>query len=130
MAHPNEDLARRGYAAFAAGDMATLDDLFADDIVWHVGGRGPLSGDYEGKEAVIAYFGRLAQETGGNFRIELHDMLANDEHVVALTAASAKRQGRSLDNARGVQVFHIRDGKVTESWFHSGDQYADDEFFS
>jgi uncharacterized protein len=130
MAHPNEDLARRGYAAFAAGDMATLDDLFADDIVWHVGGRGPLSGDYEGKEAVIAYFGRLAQETGGNFRIELHDMLANDEHVVALTSASAERQGRSLDNARGVQVFHIRDGKVTESWFHSGDQYADDEFFS
>ena len=130
MAHPNEDLARRGYAAFAAGDMATLDDLFADDIVWHVSGRGPLSGDYEGKEAVIAYFGRLAQETGGNFRIELHDMLANDDHVVALTAASAERQGRSLDNARGVQVFHIRDGKVTESWFHSGDQYADDEFFS
>ncbi len=130
MAHPNEDLARRGYAAFAAGDMATLDDLFADDIVWHVSGRGPLSGDYEGKEAVIAYFGRLAQETGGNFRIELHDMLANDEHVVALTAASGERQGRSLDNARGVQVFHIRDGKVTESWFHSGDQYADDEFFS
>jgi ketosteroid isomerase-like protein len=130
MAHPNEDLARRGYAAFAAGDMATLDDLFADDIVWHVGGRGPLSGDHEGKEAVMAYFGRLAQETGGNFRIELHDMLANDEHVVALTAASAERQGKSLDNARGVQVFHIRDGKVTESWFHSGDQYADDEFFS
>jgi ketosteroid isomerase-like protein len=129
MAHPNEDLARRGYAAFASGDLATLDDLFADGIVWHVGGRSPMSGDYEGKEAVLAYFGRLAQETGGSFRIEIHDLLANDEHVVVLSTASAERQGRSLEGI-GVQVFHVRDGKVTESWYHSGDQYADDEFFS
>jgi ketosteroid isomerase-like protein len=130
MAHPNEELARRGYAAFATGDMATLDELFADDIVWHVSGRSPMSGDFEGKEAVLAYFGRLAQETGGNFRIEIHDMLANDEHVVALTTANAERQGKSLENAKGVQIFHVRDGKLTESWFHSGDQYGDDEFFS
>ena len=31
MAHPNEDLVRRGYEAFATGDMATLNELFADD---------------------------------------------------------------------------------------------------
>ncbi len=130
MAHPNEELTRRGYAAFASGDMATLNELFADDIVWHVSGRGPMSGDFEGKDAVLAYFGRLAQETGGNFRIEIHDVLANDDHAVALTTASGERQGKTLENAKGVQVFHVRDGKVTESWFHSGDQYADDEFFS
>jgi len=129
MAHPNEDLVRRGYAAFSTGDMATLDELFADDITWHASGRSVVSGDFEGKEAVFAYFGRLVQETGGTFRIEVHDVLANDEHVVALTTASAERQGKSLENAKGVQIFHIRDGKVTESWFHSGDQYADDAFF-
>jgi ketosteroid isomerase-like protein len=129
MAHPNEDLVRRGYAAFGTGDMATLDGLFADDIVWHVGGRGSLSGDYSGKAAVLGYFGQLAQETGGTFRIEIHDVLANDEHVVALTSTTAERQGKSLSNSPGVQVFHVRDGQVTESWFHAGDQYASDEFF-
>jgi ketosteroid isomerase-like protein len=61
MAHPNEELTRRGYAAFATGDMVALDELFADDVIWHVGGRSPLSGDYKGKEAVFAMFGRLAQ---------------------------------------------------------------------
>jgi len=130
MAHPNEDLVRRGYAAFATGDMATLDELFADDIAWHASGRGVVSGDFHGKEAVFAYFGRLGEETGGSFRIEIHDVVANDEHAVALTTASAERKGKSLENAKGVQIFHIRDGKVTESWFHSGDQYSDDEFFS
>jgi uncharacterized protein len=130
MAHPNEDLVRRGYAAFGAGDMAALDDLFADEVIWHVGGRGPLSGDFAGKDAVFAYFGRLAQETGGSLRIDIHDLLANDEHVVALTTSSAERQGKSLTDSTAVQVFHVRDGKVTETWFTQTDQHASDEFFS
>lgn len=129
MAHPNEELTRRGYAAFATGDMAALDALFADDIIWHVGGRSPLSGDYKGKEAVFAMFGRLAQETGGNFRIEIHDVLANDEHSAALITTTGERNGKSL-NEKGVGIFHIRDGKVTESWGLTEDQYAADEFFT
>jgi ketosteroid isomerase-like protein len=130
MAHPNEDLVRRGYAAFGTGDMAALDGLFADDVVWHVGGRGPLSGDYAGKDAVFAYFGRLAEATGGSLRIDIHDVLANDEHVVALTTTNAERQGKSLTDSTGVQVFHVRDGRVTETWFTPTDQYTSDEFFS
>ena len=42
MAHPNEDLIRKGYQAFAAQDMATLNELFADDVVWHAQGRNQL----------------------------------------------------------------------------------------
>jgi ketosteroid isomerase-like protein len=37
MAHPNEDLLRRGYEAFAAGDINTVLAIFSDDIAWHVG---------------------------------------------------------------------------------------------
>ncbi len=129
MAHPNEDLVRRGYAAFETGDMANLDELFADDIVWHVGGRSPIKGDYRGKSEVLGFFGRIAQETGGNFHIDLHDVLANDEHVVALTTTTGERGTKSLSDI-GAQVFHVRDGKVTESWFHPNDQYAGDEFWS
>ena len=32
----NVELVRAGYAAFSTGDMATLNDLFAEDAVWHV----------------------------------------------------------------------------------------------
>jgi len=129
MAHPNEDLVRRGFAAFGSGDMATLGELLADDIVWHTGGRSPITGDYEGKSEVFAFFGQLAGLAGGTFRIEIHDLLADDEHVVALVKSTAKREGRTLDD-NGVQVFHVKGGKVTESWFHPGDPYASDEFWS
>jgi ketosteroid isomerase-like protein len=129
MAHPNEDLVRRGFAAFGTGDMATLGELFADDIVWHSGGRNPIAGDYKGKDEVFGFFARLAERAGGTFRVDIHDVLANDEHVVALTTGNAEREGKRLSD-NGVQIFHVKDGKVTETWFHPGDQYANDEFWS
>jgi ketosteroid isomerase-like protein len=42
MAHPNEDLLRRGYQAFSTGDMDTVLSLMADDIAWHLGPGGGL----------------------------------------------------------------------------------------
>jgi ketosteroid isomerase-like protein len=128
MAHPNEDLLRRGYEAFSSGDMQTLGELFADDIVWHVGGRNQLSSDYRGTQEVFNLFGSFAQLTGGTLRIELHDVLANDEHAVALQKVTGEREGRTLDD-NGVGVYHVREGKVTEAWFHPGDAYDLDEFW-
>lgn len=127
--HPNLERARAGYAAFAAGDMATINDLLADDTVWHSGGDNILTGDYEGKEAVLGYMARLMQETGGTFRNEIHDMLANDEHGVALVTQTATRGGTSIEGPV-VQVFHMRDGKMTEFWTFARDQSAVDEFWN
>ena len=45
MAHPNAELFAKGYAAFQAGDLDTVRDLFAPDIVWHLPGKNHLSGD-------------------------------------------------------------------------------------
>ena len=127
--HPNLEAARTGYAAFAAGDMATVGPLLADDVVWHVGGDNPLSGDYTGREEVLGFFGRLMQETDGTFENEIHDMLANDEHGVAIVEARARRNGKSIDD-RSVHVFHMSDGQITEFWNISSDQDAWDDFYS
>ena len=129
MAHPNEDLVRRGYEAFATGDMATLNEFFADDIVWHSPGRSDLAGTFRGKGEVFATLQKNMELTGGTFKLEIHDLLADDEHAVALLGVSAEREGKTLkDNT--VQVWHIKDGKVAESWLHPGDAYASDEFWS
>ena len=127
--HPNLQRARAGYEAFATGDLATVSDLMSDDIVWHSGGNNILTGDYEGKEAVLGYFGKLVQETAGSFKNDIHDMLANDDHGVALVTVSATRGGRSID-ARLVHVFHMRDGKMTEFWSIADDQKLFDDFWS
>jgi uncharacterized protein len=130
MAHPNEDLVRGGFAAFGRGDIDALrDQYFAGDIRWHVPGRSPLAGDYDGVAQVLDLFGRLFELSGGTLRLELHDVLANDEHAVALYTVRAEREGRQLED-NTVNTFHIRDGKITEVWTQDTDTYASDEFWS
>ncbi len=47
MAHPNEELLRRGYEAFAKGDLDTVMSIFDEDIVWHEPGRNALGGELQ-----------------------------------------------------------------------------------
>ena len=127
--HPNVELTRRGYEAFAKGDLAALSELIADEVTWHVTGAGPLSGDYHGRDEVFGFFGRLAEETGGTFRLDVHDVLANDEHAVALCTLSASRGGKSIE-VPVANVSHVRDGKVTEFWDSTTDPQASIDFWS
>jgi ketosteroid isomerase-like protein len=130
MAHPDEDLVREAFAAFGRGDIGALrEQYFAEDICWHFPGKGPVAGDHQGPAKVAEMFGRLAQLSGGTHRIELHDVIGNDDHVVALHTTRAERAGRQLE-INVVQVFHVRDGKVTEAWTHHGDLYSMDEFWA
>ncbi len=130
MGHPNEAVVRKGYEAFSKGDMETLqNEIFTDDIVWHVSGRNPLSGDYKGISEVLGYFGQLGELTGGSFQVTLEDVLANDERTVALHHATGTREGKTLD-ADEVLVFRFRGDKVSEAQGYSGDQHAVDQFWS
>ena len=129
MAHPNEDLVRRAFDAFANGDVDTLRELTDQDAVWHTPGRNLVSGYYRGQDEILGFFAKLAELTGGTFRAELHDVVANDEHAVAIYVTRGEREGRTLEN-RTVLVSHVRNGKFTQSWLMSDDQYAADEFFS
>ena len=113
MAHPDEALARDGFAAFARGDMEAVGQFLAEDTRWHFPGQNPLSGDYEGLAEVLAVFGKIFEPSGGTFQSELHDVLASDDHIVMLVTDRAERLGRALhDNV--AQVLDIRDGKMTD----------------
>jgi uncharacterized protein len=124
--HPNVARLKDGYAAFAKGDFTVLDDLFAEDLLWHIGGRSQLTGDYRGREAVYGFFGKLMEVTEGSFHLDLHAVLADDEHGVALVVGTASRGGRSIE-VNEAHVYHLRDGKVVEFWDASTNAYAFDE---
>ena len=131
MAHPNVDLLRKGYDAFATGDLDTIrNEVFSPDLVLHVAGRSPLSGEYRGVDEVFGFFGKLFELSGGTFALELHDAVANDRHAIGLSSISAQRDGKTLDGAKGVELYHIQDGRVTEAWFTTEDDYSFDEFWS
>jgi hypothetical protein len=129
MGHPNEDLVRQGYDAFAKGDLDTLRKVFATDAVWHTPGHNVLAGDHRGIDAILGFFGQTMELSGGTFRVELHDVVAGDDHAVGLHVARGQRNGRTLED-RSVLVFHVRDGQAVEVWQYNGDNDAVDQFLA
>lgn len=127
--HPNVARIRDGYAAFAKGDLAALDEVFAEDIVWHEPGRNELAGEFRGRDAVYAHFGKLAEILQGSFHMELQAVFADDEHGVALVKSSSTYNGRTL-TGYGAHIFRLRDGRVMEFWGAETDPYALDELLA
>ena len=122
-------LIRRGYAAFNSGDVETLLDLFSKDVVQHVPGHGPLAGTYKGPEAVLGYYGKLAELTDGTFRADLVDVHGDGSgHVCATHQISATRNGAKRVT-RGSIMFTCIGDKVTDLLELHADLPGDDAFF-
>jgi ketosteroid isomerase-like protein len=121
---------REGYEAFGRGDLDAIRDQFNPDVIWHVGGKHQLSGDYKGIDDVFGFFGKLFTETNGSFKNEVHDILASDDHSVVILSQTAERNGKKL-TSNSVQVIHRDDeGRIKESWFLADDPYAIDDFWA
>ena len=116
--HPNAELIRRLYESADSGpwDMAT------DDVVWHVIGREE---PYRGKDEMRAMPRGDYEFIDGS----THDVIANDEHVVGLIESTARRGGETL-TYRTAEIYHMRDGKISERWAFSDDTEAIKRFFA
>ena len=64
----------------------------------------------------------------GLVETETHDVLANDEHPIQLVTATATMGGRELVY-RTAEIYHVRDGKVTERWAFSDETDRINRFF-
>jgi ketosteroid isomerase-like protein len=129
-ADENVAIMRRAYEAFNSGDLDTVAETFDDSVVWHLPGRSAMADDYQGRDATLAYFGQLAQETGGTFRAELQHLAADgDSRVVGIQRSTADRGRKHLDVADCI-VFELKDGRVTDGREHFENLYAWDEFWS
>lgn len=121
--HPNAALYRKVNQAVESGDFSSYADNIADDVEWwEIGSDQPI----RGKGALME---RMQEMMGqGTIDLDLHDVIANDEHMVALVNATVERNGRTL-NYRTAEIYHVRDGKITHRWAFSDDTAAINEFF-
>ncbi len=129
MAHPNAELLQHAYDAFAAADMPTVLAIVSTDIRWHVPGRSPLSGDYEGHAGVLDFFGRCQELSGGTLKVGVDEAFADGDQVVILSTVSAERHGQSWSSPE-VHVWRVVEGRAVEFREFQGDQQAEDEFWS
>lgn len=100
--------------AIKRGEAEAVAELWADEIEWHQIG---LAEPIRTREELFAY---LAEDDPVEFGWEVHDVVGNDEHVVALTTDTATAGGQTI-TFRAARTYHVRDGKVTARWEMSDD---------
>ena len=106
----NKELVKQGYAAFAAGDVQTLMELFDDDIEWTQPGNSAISGTFHGKAEVMEFMGRLAEKAP---TVTVKRLIAEGDTVVAITDVTV--DGETSEDA---DIMTIRDGKTIRMEVH------------
>ena len=80
-------------------------------------------------QAVAGLFGGLAGLGLTAMEAEPHDILASDDHVVALMDMHMER-GEQKYLSHEVHVWHVVGGRATEVWLTSQDPDAFDAFWA
>ena len=122
--HPNAAMVRALLEGFNTGNMQGLTEHIADDVEWHEIGRAePIRGK--------AALGARMADAEADYTIEgkVHDVVANDDHTIALVEATATRGGKTF-TYNVAEIYHIKDGKLTERWAFSDDTAAINKFFA
>jgi ketosteroid isomerase-like protein len=124
------ELVRQGYEAFNTGDIATLTSILAIDCMQHVPGRSQFAGEYKGIDAVLAYYGKLAELTNNQFRADLIETHSDGRgHVTAIHQITATYNGVTRVS-RGSILFTFYGDRATDMLELRGDLAGDDAFFS
>jgi hypothetical protein len=110
------------------GDEAERANI-AQDIVWHVPGHNPVSGDYRGFDEYTNLMpSRMAPLMRWDFTLE--SIMVNGNYVMATYRLQGERKGKIVNIQGGHLMRLSTDGNVVEGWGFTNDQDALDEFFS
>ena len=115
------------YHAFGRGDMAAVAAAYDDDVVQHVfHSATTLPTEHRGKASVFNGYAALIEGSTKTFWMRPETIVATDGLAVAIIRAGV--QVHTLQHEwRGVEVFAIRNGKVTEFWTLPLDRTPNDE---
>jgi uncharacterized protein len=110
----NEALVKRLYEAFATGDVAAMQEIFAPDIVWSSPGNSKISGEHKGQQAVFALFGFCAETTQGKLQVLPESIEATGPNSVVSThrVVAERPDGRKLDIGE-TEHMTIENGRIT-----------------
>jgi ketosteroid isomerase-like protein len=116
------------HAAWERGDQEAGIAFFSDDLVVHMGGNGPLSGRYVGREFVDNWIGRVGAYTD-KWIVGGHDvLLAGDDGVLLLVREEWSRGGKHVATER-LGLYKFANDKIVECYFSDMNQPEVEAFF-
>jgi uncharacterized protein len=113
VAQDNAALVKRGYDAFSAGDMPTLQAFYHPEAAFYTVPQQKGDGVYRGRDAILAFFVTLFNESHGTFKSKPLAITAAGDRVFVFQEISGERNGYLL-HEQNVMVFLIDGGAVRE----------------
>jgi uncharacterized protein len=110
-------LATREERSFAT-QWDAVRSLLAEEVGWHEPGDEDHSGDYRGRDDVVALLEKLVAVTEGTFQLEPEAFLNLEAYSAVRVRWSAERQGRSSEG-REIAVNRLLDGEIARVWFYN-----------
>ena len=112
--HPNIAVLQQ----FNPANIADSIGIIAEDAVFHYfNPKLPdMEGDYLGRQGFMEFFGKIAGQTKGTFKVTPLSITAmGDEMVVTHVKDSMNINGQQLE-IDAVVLWRILDGKIKEAW--------------
>lgn len=106
MSNQNIETTKRGYAAFAAGDLDMALEAFDDATEWTVPGGSGVSGTYRGRGEISELVKQVGEKSAA---VAVTSLLADGDVVVALTEVTV--EGETYPEAT---VFTFGAGRVVK----------------
>jgi ketosteroid isomerase-like protein len=119
----------KAYSAFKSGDIHSFLELCSDSMTFQIQGKSPLAGKYTRSNFEKDFVSKLQALSGGTFQIEIHDILASNQHATALTTCRLTRGGKSHEY-RSVHVWRWDAGKPVAWYEYPRDLYQFDAIWS
>ena len=112
----NVDTARAAYEAFGKGDLASLNDSFAEDGVWVTSDELPLGGEVSGRDQILANFAQIPNYWT-SFSVDAEEFIDAGDYVVVRGTQRAGNDKGSFE----APFLHLMkfdgDGKVVRGEF-------------
>jgi ketosteroid isomerase-like protein len=122
----NRETIERYVHALQHGDIRTVEASFAEDASWTLAGRLPLSGTWDGRDAIMTDFlGQIgALYEPGSVRIEVTSLTAEGDRVaLEWTSRARTSDGEPYEN-HCAGVFTLADGRITAVREYMDTDYA------
>ncbi len=129
MVYLDEQVVRLLVDAFNRRDMESVLKLFDENVLLHCPGKNRVSGDYQGRSALLDFWRKQIELTGGTFKGQVITVCQADEHLVLIAELSAQRNGKDYTWRRAIH-YSLYQGRVTEGWLYENNQYSADEVFA
>src|SRR5262245_11723183 len=112
----NVDTARSAYEAFGRGDLAALQEDFAEDAVWLTSDELPLGGETRGRDAVMGNFAQIPNYWT-SFSVEPEEFIDGGDVVVVRGTQRAGTDKGGFE-APYLHLMRFSDGKLTRGEFY------------